>query len=506
VKYLQKHIAKATLILSAVFFMQLSFGQTGKAKQIKILNGSLSYDQSKSEAQMLTDKVVFEHEGAIMNCDVAYLYSKENRIEAFGNIVITQGKDMRTTGDSLFYDGNSKLAKLRGNISMTNNDLTLTTRFLDYDMKNKSAYYYNGGTVKSIKRNNTLTSRKGTFNTENNTIFFKDNVRLENETYTMQSDTLIFNTISEITYFKGPTNIVSKENTIYCENGWYDTTTENASFNKNAVINYGKQILTGDSVYFNRTENYGKAFRNVVLIDTVEKLTINGQYSYFNDSTNYSLITGKPSLEQRGDKDTLHLIADTLELFKDSIKTGYFAYKNVRFYRNDMQGITDSLTYTEKDSLMTFYGNPVFWSGKNQMNADSMRIKTFEGKVYEIFMKQNAFIVEQKDSIHFNQIKGKTITGGFSENELKNLWVRGNGEAIYFMEEDSTITAINKIMCSDILIQLDSNELKNITFYEQPTGTVTPLDQIATKELLLQDFKSYFALRPKSAEELLEGR
>lgn len=502
-KYLQKHIAKIILIVMAVFFVFSSIAQTKSVKQIKILKGSLSYDESKSNARVLSDGVTFEHDGAIMDCDMANLYAEENRIEAFGNVKIRQGDSLRITGDSLFYNGNEKLAKLKGNVFMTNRDLTLNSKFLDYNMNTKSAYYYDGGTINSIKRKNKLVSDKGTFNTESNTIFFKKNVKLENENYTMTSDTLIFNTLSEITYFHGATNIVSDSNTIYCESGWYDTKTEKASFSKNALVNYGKQTLAGDSIYYERNEGIGRAYRNIVLTDTSSKIVVKGGYGMFNEKTNYSIITQKPLLIQPEEKDTLYLTADTLELFQDSIRTDYYAYRNVKFYRNDLQGSTDSLSYSEKDSLMTFFGNPVLWSGENQLNADSLKIKTFEGKVYGIFMKQNAFIVEQKDSIHFNQIKGKQMNGKFDKNELKSIFVKGNGEALYFMEEDSIISAMNKIMCSDIFIEIDSNQLQNITFYEQPTGSVIPIKDVKVEETILKDFKNYFAIRPKSSEELV---
>jgi lipopolysaccharide assembly outer membrane protein LptD (OstA) len=276
-----KHILKTVLLFSAVFFMAESFAQTKKTKQIKILNGSLSYDQSKSEAQTLTDNVVFEHEGAIMNCDIAYLYSKENRIEAFGNVRIKQGDSLTITGDSLYYDGNSKMAKLRGNVFMSNRDLTLKTRFLDYNMQSKSAYFYNGGNMNSIKRKNKLYSQRGIFNTATNMMFFKGDVKLENEQYTMTSDTLLYNTTTEITYFHGPSHIVSDSNTIYCENGWYDTNSEKASFSKNAVINYGQQILTGDSVYYDRNSGIGKAYRNISITDTSSNANVKRTVWFF---------------------------------------------------------------------------------------------------------------------------------------------------------------------------------------------------------------------------------
>ena len=62
-------------------------------KKTKIINvksaNSLTFDRSKSDAQILKGNVVCEHEGALLYCDSALLYSNK-RMEAGGNIRIVK--------------------------------------------------------------------------------------------------------------------------------------------------------------------------------------------------------------------------------------------------------------------------------------------------------------------------------------------------------------------------------------------------------------------------------
>ena len=59
-------------------------GQEKKQKRIELLNAEvLEYDESLgTKARRLLGNVSFEHEGAIMNCDSAYLY-EDNSMDAF---------------------------------------------------------------------------------------------------------------------------------------------------------------------------------------------------------------------------------------------------------------------------------------------------------------------------------------------------------------------------------------------------------------------------------------
>ena len=82
---------------------------------------SLSFDKLlKPDVQVLVGEVRFRHDNALLYCDSAYFYEKANSLDAFGNVRIVQGDTLFVYGDLLYYDGNTKLARVRHNVRMVN--------------------------------------------------------------------------------------------------------------------------------------------------------------------------------------------------------------------------------------------------------------------------------------------------------------------------------------------------------------------------------------------------
>ena len=105
-------------------------------------------------------------------------------------------------------------------------------------------------------------------------------------------------------------------------------------------------------------------------------------------------------------------------------------------------------------------------------------------------IKNNAFIITKKDSIHYDQIKGEKIEGFFEKNELKSLYININGEAIYYTQEegDSIINEINIISCDFMNINIQDNRIENIKFNENPKGMTESVNG-KNEKLYLDDFK-----------------
>ncbi|MDZ7848999.1 MAG: OstA-like protein [Owenweeksia sp.] len=73
----------------------------------------------------------------------------------------------------------------------------------------------------------------------------------------------------------GRTTITSDSSFIYCENGVYNTVKDIARFEKNAQLYDEHKYLTGDSLYYEKHNEFGEAFNNVYIHDTVEDLRDN---------------------------------------------------------------------------------------------------------------------------------------------------------------------------------------------------------------------------------------
>src|SRR5690606_28421230 len=92
------------------------------------------------------------------------------------------------------------------------------------------------------------------------------------------------------------------------------------------------------------------------------------------------------------------------------------------------------------DSMMRFFGSPMVWAQGSQMSSDTMYMQIINEKLDNLLLLSNAFLVNSEhDSTKLNQIKGRKITGFFTDNELERLFVDGNAESIYYTRDEKNI-------------------------------------------------------------------
>ena len=492
----------------SIFFLYILFASTSLAQtptKIELVNAnSLEFDESLGvDVRRLIGNVIFRHEQTLLYCDSAYLYAEQNRLFAFSNIRITKGDTLTLTGNRLEYNGNTSKAQVFGNVRMADTRMVLTTDRLDYDLKTETAFYSTGGQI--VDQENTLTSNAGTYNAKIKMFSFRGNVVLTNPRYVMKSDTLQYQTATKIAYFYGPTTITSNQNFIYCERGWYNTSNETSMFFDNAYLQSEEQILSGDTLTYDRKKGIGKAYGNIEIRDTVQNLIINGRYSEYHEQRDWSIVTGETLLTMVFGKDSLFLHADTLEAALDT--TGIHrilnAYHNVKFFKSDLQGKCDSLVYTYSDSTASFFTDPVLWSGENQLTAEHITMHQGNGEIQKINLYNDAFIVSREDTLRYNQIKGKNMTGYFDENKLYRIEVEGNGQTIYYAKNrKEEKIGVNRADSSDLLIFVKENEVESISLLDAPTATLYPLNELKYSELILKGFKWLSEKRPANKMEI----
>ena len=102
---------------------------------------TLSFDQERiADAQILKGNVRFRHDDALMFCDSAYFYETTNSLDAFGHVRLEQGDTLQGFCDRLYYNGNTKMARMRRRVRLVHgradeNPTVLTTDSLNYEQK-----------------------------------------------------------------------------------------------------------------------------------------------------------------------------------------------------------------------------------------------------------------------------------------------------------------------------------------------------------------------------------
>jgi lipopolysaccharide export system protein LptA len=476
-------------------------------EQIEILHADLfGYEKGGEKFQQLTNNVMVKQDNLILYCDSALKNDTRNVMDAYGHVRLVQGDSLTITGEFLHYDGTTRVANIQNNVILTQPDFTLTTQELVYDTKAKIGYYPVYG--KLVNKDNTLTRNTGYYYAKEKYSYFKRTVDLKNKDYHITCDTLKYDNNTSVAYFLGFTTIVKLADStiITCNNGWYDKVKGNSQFSKKVKVTQPEQILYCDSMIWNNEKENGKAYRDILLLDTVNRLQVSGNYGDYDRKHQTTKISDKAIATQLMDNDSMHLHGDTLYFYNDSIEgKRIFAYKKVKIYKSNMQAVADSMRYSFKDSIMVFYTHPILWVDSTQLTADTISIKFKNQKADRLFMRRNSFIASLDDSVRFNQIKGKDIDGFFTNNNLHLVKVYHEGECIYYIKDDAkAYLGVNKIKSEGMDIYLDSSKVQAVNYRGKPDGIMYPIMELKPKELQLKNFFWHNAVRPKSKKDLLK--
>jgi lipopolysaccharide export system protein LptA len=213
---------------------------------------------------------------------------------------------------------------------------------------------YNGG-GKIVNGKNVLTSKNGYYFAATRDAYFRNNVVLNSPEALIKNDTLRYNSNSKIAYFYGPTHIYGKDDTLYTENGTYNTSTDQARFGKKNLYTQGSKSLTGDSLFYDRKVGYGKAMGHVTFIDTVEKAILKGGLGEYKKSDESILVTKNPfvviiSESDSAKVDSIWMTADTL-LSKVVFARDLIPYKQEEIIPDDQIPTNETPEINTKDAI-----------------------------------------------------------------------------------------------------------------------------------------------------------
>ena len=469
--------------------------------------------------QVLKGNVRFRRGDMYMFCDSAYFYAETSSLDAFGNVRMTQGDTLWVYSDVLHYYGDQGVAELRNNVRLENRSTTLLTDALDYEINSNVGYYFDGGTIVDNRNNTELSSQYGRYELDTKQAEFSRNVHLINDRYEMFTELLDYNTQTHFAHITSETLIVSDSNTINTTNGWYNTSADDATLYERALITAkdGKTLL-GDTVYYNRNRNYGEARGNVIITDPGNKVILDGNYGYHDENAHYSYVTGRARAREFSQKDTIYLHADTLctlinyvvndsaaNSAGDSVRV-LRAFNQVRFYRNDVQGICDSLQLNEADTIINMYRHAVVWNLERQIFGDEINVHLNDSAADWATLPTGGFMAEHLGEIYYDQLSGKKMKAWFEDKELRRLDVDGNVQVIMFpQEKDSTYNKMVNAESSYMRLNLKpKQEVDRITMWPEVTGKVTPLYLAKRADMYLPQFKWYDELRPKSPDDIYD--
>ena len=505
---------KAKLLFIVSFFLLLSQSLVAqendtvqrKKTRIHIEHYDVAtFSKSQGEMQKLIGHVKMRHDSAYFFCDSAYFYQKANSFDAYRNVHIIVNDSVEIFSDLLNYDGDRRFAEFHDNVRLRDDSTTLYTEYLTYDRNLHLASYPDSATT--VRGDKTLKSHYGYYRDRLKEFSFFENVEVYSPKYQMYTDTLFYNTGIEKMWFQGPTTIINKENVLEGKHGYYLVNEDQVYLDRRPYMHNETQQMRADSIFYDRNKGLAQAYDQVDMIDTSYKVIMRGDYVEMWENRGFSYATDSAYAISYDGGDSLYIHGDTLFMYFDKQNEEaekLIARRNVRFFKSDMQGKCDTLTYLKADSIIQMRVAPILWAEDSQMSGTGIDIKLKDRSVEWVLQKGDAFIISQDTIEGFNQIKGRDITSRFRNGNIDRVNVDGeSAETIYWIrDDDGGLIGIDVSKSTTMVIEMKDNQVANIKGYKGISETMYPESDLQESARYLQGFKWHEEARPVDKDDI----
>lgn len=431
------------------------------------------------DAVILEGDVHIRHDSTHFYCDSAYYYEEMNSFDAFQNVHIVVSDSIDMYSRTMKYDGNLRFAEFFDDVRMMDDSTLLETEYMTYDRdKHVACYPHDGVTTRGDKK---LVSEIGFYRDDLKVLRFFKTVEVTSPKYQMYTDTLYYDTRADKMWFQGGGRMINENN----------------------------QEVLADSMLYDCQEHFSQAINNIQITDTAYKVILRGQYAELWEKVGFSFATDRAYAVYYDNEDSLFIASDTMFYhFKTELneEEKIIGRRHVRFFKSDMQGRCDTMTYNMTDSTVRMRVDPVLWSDDSQMTGDLIDIKVANHSIDSLFQRGNAYIIS-KDSIEgYNQIYGADMISKFQDGAMHHVKVTSDAKVVSWLrEDDGSLIGINKSTAKNMRIEMKDKGISLIRYYQNVDETLYPEKDLKEDDRYLEGFRWREEERPTSAAEIING-
>lgn len=487
---------------------------------VKMVNKSIT---------LTTDELIFDMKTNIGN------YHNWGKIVDTANVLVSKiGR----------YYSNEDLCLFKDSVKVTNKDFVLKADTLKYQTKTERVILVGPTHIVGTSKQGTLYSEKGWYDTRKNIAELYKSSRIMGKEQTLQGDTIFYSKKEGTGRARSKVLLSDTTNHIAISGrvGVYNEKTKIAFVSDSAIfMQFSKKdtlFLHADTLKSIPDLSKKEIAKKKATPELVARKTGKSKNDSIKSTASKLPADRKDSLQIRKDtlvivnskKDTIAVVRDSLKiqakisvpthrenpLYRDSLQTMpdtakskgendnklFMAYHKVRFFRRDLSGLCDSLSYQTKDSVMRLFRDPVLWSDVHQMTAQKIEYRPHKPGPDIARLDNDGFIISREDSVKYNQISGKTMIGNIVNSELKSIEVNGNAITLYYLKNKNVYSGMNKLESSKIDVYLLKGKIDSISFYPKPEGKTIPLKELTPDDILLKGFDWRESEKPRNRFDL----
>lgn len=210
--------------------------------------------------------------------------------------------------------------------------------------------------------------------------------------------------------------------------------------------------------------------------------------------------------------DSLYAVQDSTTTEADTRDTTQLrflkAFRNVKIFRTDLQARCDSLYFSQADTLVRLYQDPVIWNeGIHQISGGSMILRMSEGRFDRANVHEEAMILSEEDTVYYDQVKSTDMLGYFNEdNTLRRFDALGGVNAMFYVREDSVITVLNSKEAQFMMVTLKDGFAERLKYYETIKSDAFPVYDLPIEKQRLKGFNWRVDEKPANSAAITTRR
>ena len=442
--------------------------------------------------QKFSGNVIIEYSDLKIVCDTIMIDEYQHLVRGWGNTHIFNDT-LSCHSDSINIKTNLDQIIFHQNTLLKTNHLEIASNEVMFNYENNEIQYFKHGNVKTADY--TINSKE--FRHKLNTInsYFNKNVELKNEEYYIISENI--HQYEGNIIFSGTTTINHVDFKITCKNGFLQKS-KTLELSDGVTLYVENQSISANTLKRNikKQENY---FKNDVHVIIDQNTHILGEALH--QINNISTITENSYIILFNEKDTTFIKGEIIKIDQDE---NLSLDKNITIYNRNLQGKCATMNFNSNNQEINMNTKPVLWFNNIQITGEKIQLYTHENTIDSIYISANPFIISKSDSSkYYNQIKGKELEGKLKNNKIQYANIYGNGELIYFQQNDKNKnTSMNHIQSGNIELFFEENNIKEVLCVDDIDSKYTEIDTIDIKKELDLIYLDGFELEINTIKKL----
>lgn len=393
------------------------------------------------------------------------------------------------------YDSRRRIGRAEGGVRLADAEAVLYSDAVVFYRAERRAVF--PVPVRLIEREGgaVVTSRRGTYFTEQKEAFFEDEVRLEDETTVLTSAF-----------------------------GRYGTQDKRAEFTGNVVLLHDRSTyVRADTLTHFRETRVSEARGNVVVRrlgdpdadeaappDTTRRTLLFGGFVHHDEERRYSRVergaqehlpmVARLTTDAEGSTDTLLVRAHRFEVTQpESLDTGVapagadlhriFGHGSVEIASQRLAAVADSIVidrieYEGHDGRVVeddirLYSLPMAWLTSRgselhtQVSGEALRVRARGEAVDSLWALGQAFVARPDSALkRVNQLRGRTLLALFRDDSLRAIRVWPNAESIFFRADSlGQLHGAIRLSSDSLSFSFAGDELRRISGHRDIEGT-----------------------------------